>query len=136
MMRALAMAAVAGMFMASAASTEPFQEVVVGVPVASVVDAEAWYHDLFGPDVEIIRPVPGVVEFKVAPGVWFQIFEAEGQQASGNIVRFKVDDIYTTQRDGAELGINMGEAIEVPNVVTYSEFADPDGNALGLYDLP
>jgi predicted enzyme related to lactoylglutathione lyase len=135
-MRVLAMAAVAGMFMAGTASCEPFQEVVVGVPVASIGDAEAWYHSLFGPDVEIIRPVPGVVEFRVAPGVWYQIFETEGQRESGTIVRFKVDDIYTTQRNGAELGINMGEAIEVPNVVTYSEFADPDGNALGLYDLP
>ncbi|WP_281275451.1 hypothetical protein [Litoreibacter halocynthiae] len=40
------------------------------------------------------------------------------------------------QRERAELGINTGDAIDIPGVVTYSEFADPFGNALGLYDLP
>ena len=78
----------------------------------------------------------GVVEFKAAPGVWYQIFEAEEQQASETIVRFLVDDIEETQRAGTEVGINMGEAIAIPEVVTFSEFPDPDGNALGLYDLP
>lgn len=121
---------------AGSASAEPFKEVTVGVPVASVAKAEEWYLKMLGSDVEVLRPVPGVVEFKVAPNVWFQIFESDGQQPSKTTVRFLVDDMQTTQASIAQAGIDTGEAITVPDVVTYSEFADPDGNALGLYDLP
>lgn len=74
--------------------------------------------------------------FKIAPGVWLQIFKADGQQLSGARVRFLVDDIGTTQSHPTEVGINTGEVIEIPNVVAFSEFADPDANALRLNDLP
>ena len=135
-MRILRNVAVALLAMPNFAVAEPFQEVTVGVPVASIVDAEAWYLNLLGSDVEILRPFPGVVEFKVAPGVWLQIFEADEQQESGAVVRFLVDDIAASQVRHANVGINSGEGIEIPNVVSFSEFTDPDGNALGLYDLP
>ncbi len=136
MMRWLARASAACLLTAGMATAEPFQEVTIGVPVSSISEAEVWYLNLLGTDVEILRPFPGVVEFKVAPGVWFQIFEADDQQASEAIVRFLVDDMDTTQRQSAQAGIATGEAIQIPNVVTFSEFVDPDGNALGFYDLP
>lgn len=135
-MRLLARASAACLLSTSMAAAEPFQEVTIGVPVSSISDAEAWYLNLLGTDVEVLRPFPGVVEFKVAPGVWFQIFEADDQQPSGVVVRFLVDDMDTTQRESAQAGVATGEAVEIPGVVTYSEFVDPDGNALGLYDLP
>jgi len=91
---------------------------------------------MFGTEVELLRPFPGVVKFKVAPGVWYQIFEIEDHQPSGAVVRFLVDDIAASQSKWADAGIDTGEAIQIANVVTYSEFTDPDGNALGLYDLP
>jgi predicted enzyme related to lactoylglutathione lyase len=122
--------------MTNFASADPFQEVTVGVPVTSIVEAEAWYRNLLGSDVEVLKPFPGVVEFKVAPGVWLQIFEADDQQSTGAIVRFLVDDMSAAQSQRASVGLNTGEAIEVPSVVTFSEFSDPDGNALGLYALP
>lgn len=93
-------------------------------------------QNFLGADTKTIRPVPGVVEFKVAPGVWLQLFEADEQQLSEAIVRFLVDDMAVAQDRRADLGINTGEAVEIPNVVAFSEFTDPFGNALGLYDLP
>lgn len=135
-MRWFARISVACLLTTSMAAAEPFKEVTVGVPVSSISDAEAWYINLLGADVEILRPFPGVVEFKVAPGVWFQIFEAGDQQPSGAVVRFLVADIDATQRESAQAGIATGEAIRIPDVVTFSEFVDPDGNALGFYDLP
>lgn len=120
----------------SAAAAEPFKEVTVGVPVASVLDAEAWYIQLLGADVETIRPAPGVVEFKIAPTVWLQIFEPADEQSGKAAIRFMVEDITKSQAAHANAGINSGEAIEVPGIITYSEFADPDGNSLGLYQLP
>lgn len=135
-MHRLITAATVSVMLACTAGAEPFSEITVGVPVTSIEDAEAWYIKLFGPDVEILRPVPGVVEFKAAPGVWYQIFEADAQDPSETIVRFAVDNIVETQRAGAEAGINTGEAMAIPDVITFSEFSDPDGNALGLYELP
>jgi hypothetical protein len=83
-----------------------------------------------------LRPVPEVTEFKVAPGVWLQLFEAKDQAASKPILRFLVDNISASQEIHADAQINSGKAVEVPGMVTYSEFADPFGNALGVYDLP
>lgn len=122
--------------MIGSASAEPFQEVTVGVPVANMADAEAWYAKFFGPNAEVTRPVPGITEFKVAPGVWIQLFEAKDTVASKPVIRFLVDDMAASQAAHAKANINSGKAIEVPGVVTYSEFNDPFGNALGLYDLP
>lgn len=135
-MRTLCRVPLALLAMTNFASADPFQEVTVGVPVTSIVEAEAWYRNLLGSDVEVLKPFPGVVEFKVAPGVWLQIFEADDQQSTGAIVRFLVDDMSAAQSQRAGVGLNTGEAIEVPSVVTFSEFSDPDGNALGLYALP
>lgn len=136
MMVWLSKASVALLVITGFASAEPFREITVGVPVSSIAEAETWYLDFFGAETEVIRPAPKIVEFKAAPGTWVQLYEIESQQPSGTIIRFLVDDMGTAQSARAERGINTGEAIEVPGVVTYSEFADPFGNALGLYDLP
>jgi len=120
----------------SFASAEPFREITVGVPVSSIAEAETWYLNFLGADTEVMRPVPGVVEFKVGPDTWVQLFETESQQPSGAIIRFLVDDMGAAQSARSDRGIVTGEPIEIPGVVTYSEFADPFGNALGLYDLP
>jgi len=57
--------------MAGTADTEPFSDVTIGAPVKSFDDAQAWYLNFFGSDVEVLRPIPGVAEFKAASGVWF-----------------------------------------------------------------
>jgi predicted enzyme related to lactoylglutathione lyase len=115
---------------------EPFNEITVGVPVPSLAEAQDWYGKFLGPDVESIEPAPGVIEYKAAPGSWVQIFEVENHQPSGAVVRFLVEDMAVAQAVRAEAGIDTGEAIEVPGIVTYSEFADPFGNGLGFYALP
>ena len=79
MMRTLCGISMAILAMTGSASAEPFQEVTVGVPVASIVEAEAWYLNLFGSGVEVLRPIAGVVEFKIAPGV-LSIIKIGGRQ--------------------------------------------------------
>lgn len=135
-MRLLTLSSLAFFALTSVARADPFQEITVGVPVPSLSEAERWYAKFFGTDTEVIRPAPGVVEFKVAPGVWFQLFEADTQQSQGAVVRYQVDDMAAAQTARADAGITTGEAIEIPGVVTYSEFSDPFGNALGFYALP
>ncbi|MGJ8629155.1 MAG: VOC family protein [Sulfitobacter sp.] len=135
-MRKLAIAFFVSALIGGSATAEPFKEVTVGVPVTSIADAEAWYLNLFGKDVEILRPDAGVVEFKVSPDVWFQIFETDVKKETDSVIRFKVDNVEVFQQEAAKTGIDTGEAIAVPEIVTFSEFSDPDGNALGLYSLP
>ncbi len=135
-MRMLFKASMVFLAMTGIASAEPFTEITVGIPVSSLAEAEAWYINFLGANTEIIRPAPGIVEFKAADGVWLQIFETDEQQSSGAIIRFLVEDMSAAQTARAELGIDTGEAIGIPDVVTFSEFTDPFGNALGLYALP
>lgn len=122
--------------MTSIASAEPFKEVTVGIPVPSITEAEEWYTTFLGADTEVIYPAPGIIEFKVAGDVWLQLFETEDQQSSGATVRFLVEDMASAQSARSEAGIDTGEAIQIPDIVTFSEFTDPFGNALGFYALP
>ncbi len=129
-------AALLFMLGSTAMASEPFKEMTVGVPVKSITEAEAWYKNFLGSDVEIMRPVPGVIELKASNGVWIQLFEVEDPASAGAILRFLVDDMESAQAARAAHNIDTGEAVVVPEVVTFSEFADPDGNGLGFYALP
>ncbi|MBL1420538.1 MAG: VOC family protein [Alphaproteobacteria bacterium] len=120
----------------SVATAEPFKEITIAIPVSSLNQAEQWYTNFLGADTEMIKPTPDIIEFKAARGVWLQLYETNNQQSSGAIIRFLVKDMKVAQAARARVGINTGEAIEIPNVVTYSEFTDPFGNAIGFYDLP
>lgn len=122
--------------LSSSALAEPFKEMTVGIPVSSVVEGEAWYLKFLGADTEVIKPFPGVVELKATPNVWLQLYETEGEATSGAVIRFLVEDMMQAQASRAEVGIDTGEAVMLPEVVTYSEFFDPFGNALGFYALP
>jgi len=66
-MRGLYAAFAALLLTSNIASAEPFREVTVGVPVSSLAEAEPWYLNLFGAEVEVFESVPEVVEFNVAP---------------------------------------------------------------------
>ena len=129
-------AALLFMLGSTAMASEPFKEMTVGVPVKSITEAEAWYKNFLGSDVEIMRPVPGVIELKASNGVWIQLFEVEDPASAGAVLRFLVNDMESAQAARAAHNIDTGEAVVVPAVVTFSEFTDPDGNGLGFYALP
>lgn len=122
--------------MTSVAIAEPYKEVTIGLPVPSLEKAIVWYLSLLGPDVEMISPAPSVVEFKIAPSVWLQLFEVDNQEQSDAVIRFSVDDFEATQQALMAVEINSGDAVIIPDIVTFSEFTDPFGNALGLYSVP
>lgn len=135
-MRRFLFALFAFFYITNGAFAGGFGEATIGIAVPSVAEAEQWYTKLIGPEAEIIRPYPGIVEIKATPSLWVQLFEVEAMPQSETIVRFLVEDMAATQERLAKLGIDSGEAIEVPETVIYSEFADPYGNKLGFYALP
>lgn len=135
-MRVLVLSAALGLALTSNAGAQAFSEATVAVPVTSLDEAKVWYGKFLGEDADILEPAPGVIEFKATPNMWLQLYEVEEMPETGAVVRFLVDDMAATQASYSEKGIDVGEAIEVPGVVIYSEFTDPFGNAMSLYDLP
>ena len=97
-MRKIAFAFAAVLSVCRLRRAEPFNEVTIGVPVPSLPEAQAWYAKFLGPGSGDCSPCPGIVEFKVAPGVWLQLFEKTGAGAENAIVRFSVKDFAAAQQ--------------------------------------
>ncbi|MCF4099733.1 VOC family protein [Maritalea mediterranea] len=135
-MRKFAFSILFGLALTASGSAQGFGEATVALPVTSLDEAKAWYGDFLGPDAEMIEPAPGVVELRATPHMWLQLYETEQMPETGAVIRFLVEDMDAAQAKFAEKGIDVGEAIEVPGIVIYSEFTDPFGNGMGLYDLP
>ncbi len=135
-MRKTILSILLGGALASGAAAQTFNEATVAVPVSSLEQAKDWYGKFLGEGAEMIEPAPGVLEIRATPNMWLQLYETEQMPETGAVIRFLVDDMAATQAAYAAKGIDTGEAIEVPAIVTYSEFTDPFGNQLGLYDLP
>jgi len=135
-MRKTILSILMGGALASGAAAQTFNEATVAVPVSSLENAKEWYGKFLGEGAEMIEPAPGVLEIKATPNMWLQLYETEQMPETGAVLRFLVDDMAESQSAYAAKGIDTGEAIEVPAIVTYSEFTDPFGNQLGLYDLP
>ena len=107
--------------------------VTVGIPVSDLIKARVWYEGLLqkrGPDIE---PDEGVVEYQVGD-TWLQLFEGAVNSNDG-IFRIGVPDIHSERSRLVELGLTPTEVKEVPGVVAYCNFRDPDGNQLSLYTV-
>ena len=105
----------------------------VGVPAADLRRAVDWYRATFELDTPDLEPSEGIVEFKLGP-IWVQLVEAAGGPHDGStILRLGVHDAGAEHDRLAALGVAVGELENVDNVIEYFDFADPDGNRLGLY---
>ena len=72
------------------------------------------------------------MEYRVGD-TWLQLFEGV-VSLNGGIFRIGVPEIYEERSRLVKLGM-LTEVEEVPGVVSYCEFCDPDGNRLGLYHV-
>jgi catechol 2,3-dioxygenase-like lactoylglutathione lyase family enzyme len=107
--------------------------VTVGISVSNLAESRAWYEQLLqkpGPDIE---PQEGVVEYRVGD-TWLQLFEGVVNW-NGGIFRIGVPEIHEERSRLVKLGMMPTELEEVPGIVSYCEFCDPDGNRLGLYPV-
>ena len=107
--------------------------VTIGIPVSDLQAASRWYEQILDkpPDIE---PVPGIREFEIA-GTWIQL--DEGQPVRGNwTLRIGVTDLNAERQRLEKLGLKLGETRTVPDVISYFNFYDPDGNRLSCYQEP
>ena len=109
------------------------KSITVGLPVSNLEQSASWYEKLLMSDEKLI-PVDGVIEYLIG-SVWIQLFE-EKTNVSENILRLEVEDLRTEFERLKTLGVIVDEVIEdVPDIIQYFDFSDPDGNKLSFYWL-
>jgi predicted enzyme related to lactoylglutathione lyase len=108
------------------------RETIVEIPVSNLTKSREWYSRLFGkgPDLE---PFPGNVEFKIG-GAWVQITKGK-VQASGWSLQIEVRDLSRERERLRECGISATEIKTVPDVISYFDVSDPDGNAMRWFQV-
>ncbi len=108
------------------------REAIVQIAVSDLSKSREWYSRLFGkaPDLE---PFPGNVEFRVG-GAWVQIMSGKVRDSSWSL-QLEVRDL---TRERERLRKNMISATEietVPNVISYFDVKDADGNAMRWFQV-
>ncbi len=106
------------------------QSVTVAFSVTDLEKSILWYKKVFGVR-KSVRPVDGVAEMRLGP-VWLQLFQRE-KIASDAALRLGVADVDRERRRLVKLSHNVEEVTDVPGVLRYFDFQDPDGNGLTLY---
>lgn len=86
-----------------------------------------------GPDA---APMDDFLEWQVGRGTWLQISTSHDRPGANNArVRFECRDLDAAVGRLLDVGVPMGEAVTVPDVVRFANFSDDWGNALGFYQL-
>ena len=108
------------------------RETIVEIGVSDLSKSREWYSRLFGkgPDLE---PFPGNVEFKVG-GAWVQIVKGKVQASSWSL-QLEVRDLSRERERLRESGITATEIKTVPNIISYFDISDPDGNAMRRFQV-
>src|SRR6266699_6779340 len=103
------------------------RETITVITVSDHAKSKEWYSRLFGkgPDLE---PFPGNVEFKVG-GAGVQISKGKVQASSWSL-QLGVQDLSRERERLREARIGATEIKTVPNVISYFDLNDPDGNTM------
>ncbi|MDA4137356.1 MAG: hypothetical protein OK449_10220 [Thaumarchaeota archaeon] len=108
------------------------RETIVEIAVSDLPKSRDWYSRLFGkgPDLE---PFPGNVEFKVG-GAWVQIVSGKVRASSWNL-QIEVRDLSRERERLRAARIAASEINTVPNVISYFDLSDPDGNTMRWFQV-
>ena len=108
------------------------RETITEIQVSDLAKSKEWYSRLFGkgPDLE---PFPGNVEFKIG-GAWVQIVEGEVKPSSWTIL-FEVRDLSRERERLRRSNIAATEIKTSPNIISWFDLADPDGNAMRWFQV-
>ena len=107
-------------------------EVTVGIPVTDLSRARGWYERVLGRPPEL-EPMPGILEWKVG-GAWLQLEEGTARPG-GWTFRIGVQNLKLERSRLVELGLQVSDVTDIPGVIQFFDFADPDGNKLSIYEL-
>lgn len=115
---------------------QKIESITIGIAVKNVTEATKWYKSLLG-DVDIMEPVPGIIELKLTDDTWLQFDDTGYLEVGGgsSIVRFETKDIDAAHKRVKKLTSNVEDIILVEGVVKYFDFKDPSGNRLSYVQL-
>src|SRR6266568_1869376 len=108
------------------------RETITIITVSDHPKAKEWYSRLFGkaPDLE---PFPGNVEFKLG-GAWVQIMKGSVKPSSWSL-QLEVRDVHRERERLREAGIAATEIKTVPDMISYFDLSDPDGNTMRWFQV-
>lgn len=109
--------------------------VTVGIPVRDLQEAENWYRKVFELTEAATSPAPGLVEVPLGSIDLQLIEDPDAQPGDQNVLRVGVDDAAAEHERLSALGLDLPPLEHVPGAVDFFDFADPDGNVLGVYSL-
>ncbi len=103
------------------------------VPVGDLVQARAWYEQLFGRPADI---VPNDTEemWRIADGAWLYVIADVGR-AGQTLVTISVADLDEATAALQARGIRVGAAEKVGTAGRKAWLSDPDGNSVALIEV-
>lgn len=114
----------------------------VSVNVSDWARAKRFYGETLGlPVAAFITDEVGWMEFGEKDGVHLAIAQWRGpgplpKGEGGAIIIFGVEDAYKTVEELRRLGVKCDDVVAIPEMVTYANFYDPDGNRLQVAGPP
>ncbi len=108
------------------------RDIITKIAVTDLQKSKDWYSRLFGkqPDLE---PFPGNVEYKIGGG-WIQIHTGKVQPSSWNL-EIEVRDLSRERERIRHGSITATEISTAPNVISWFDVKDPDGNGIRLFQV-
>lgn len=110
------------------------KSVAAGIPVSNLEKSVKWYREIFLPEEEInVSDEMPMVEYKIGQ-IWIQLFEGNVKKCD-NTLSFEVENLQEECKRLKKMSVIDNEEIEdIPGLVKYLEFKDPDGNKLYLVE--
>jgi predicted enzyme related to lactoylglutathione lyase len=114
---------------------------VVSYPVANWQQAKKFYGETLGlPVAAFMGDEVGWMEFGEKDGTHLAISlwsdAKPPSREGGATVVFSVDDAYKTIAELRKRGVKCEDVEAIPNMVTYANFYDPEGNRLQVAGPP
>lgn len=99
--------------------------------------AQEFYGNLFGWRFDNVEGGYGMVNTGVKMGINGGIGQITENVSPHTVFYIQVEDIQSHLEKAVSLGGRIVmPVVEIPNMVTYAQFADPDGNVIGLIKGP
>ena len=108
--------------------------VVPTLAVADLERARRFYEERLGLSVE--AEVEETVRYRCGGGTGLAIFERPMEPIDRTVAAFEVEDIEREVKDLVDRGVAVDGTTTLPSGVVRAFFKDPDGNVIGMRQLP
>ena len=108
--------------------------VVPTLAVSDIERARQFYEGKLGFEAEAV--VEGTVRYRCGGGTGLAIFERPMEAIDRTVAAFEVEDIEQEVMELRERDVMVDGIITLPSGVRRAFFRDPDGNVIGMRQLP